>query len=86
MEIEEYLSQLEINLLKTGNWQKIVLTRAWASTVTNKPGVYAIKENNRIIYVGESGNLRGRMTELLNSRQHIIRRTIGKKLFSEMEY
>jgi hypothetical protein len=85
MEIEKYLNILEYNLLEDTNWQDIVLTRVWASTIPNTPGVYAIKENNKIVYVGESGNLRGRMKDLLDSRHHTVRRTIGKKLFSEID-
>lgn len=35
--------------------------------------------------MGETGNLKGRMNDLLDSRHHTVRRTIGQKLFSTME-
>ena len=72
-------------LLREDNWSEIVLTRQWASKIPSKPGVYAVKENNELIYVGETGNLRGRMKDLLDSRHHVIRRTIGYNLFSTHE-
>jgi hypothetical protein len=85
MEIERYLENLELQLVDSGNWQTIFLTRQWTSSVPNKPGVYVIKERGIIVYVGESGNLRGRMKDLLDSRHHTVRRTIGRKLFSDIE-
>ena len=82
MDIEKYLLDLNNTLLKEGNWQKIVLTRQWTSSIPSKAGVYALKEENELVYVGETGNLRGRMTDLLDSRHHTVRRSIGKKLFA----
>ena len=77
----EYLSNLEHQLLQKDNWKEISLTRKWTSTIPSKPGVYALKEGDELIYIGETGNLKGRMTDLLDSRHHTVRRTIGKKLF-----
>lgn len=85
MDIEQYLLNLESTLIKDDNWQKIVLTRQWTATIPSKAGVYALKENNELVYVGETGNLRGRMNDLLDSRHHTVRRSIGKKLFALMK-
>jgi len=85
MNVEKYLSDLKNNLLKVNNWKSISLNRQWTSNVPSKAGVYVIKEGEEIVYVGETGNLRGRMNDLLDSRHHTIRRTIGKNLFSEQE-
>ena len=65
MDIETYLLDLESALLDEANWQEIELTRLWTATILQKAGVYALKENNELVYVGETGNLRGRMTDLL---------------------
>ena len=62
--------------------KKISLNRQWTSTVPSKAGVYALKEGKEIVYVGETGNLKGRMNDLLDSRHHTVRRTIGKRMFS----
>ena len=83
--IEKYLSSLKATLLHLDNWQPMQLARAWAKTVPSAPGVYVLKEQSEIIYVGETGNLRQRMIDLMDTRHHTARRTIGHKLFSELK-
>jgi hypothetical protein len=85
MDILEYLEEKREKLLHADNWQKISLTRIWTASIPQEAGVYAIKENERIVYVGETGNLQGRMNDLLDSRHHTLRRTIGHNLFSNTE-
>ena len=85
MDIDKYLLELKSTLFENDNWKDIVLTRAWTTTIPSKAGVYALKEANEIVYVGETGNLRGRMTDLLDSRHHTVRRSIGKKFFAHHE-
>jgi hypothetical protein len=81
-QVEKYLSSLSTSLLHASNFREIVMTRDWANGAPNEAGVYVLKEGENIIYVGETGNLRGRMRDLLDSRNHIVRRTIGSALFS----
>ena len=85
MNEEEYLLTLKNELLKSENWNAITLNRQWTKNAPDSAGVYALKEGDKIVYVGETGNLRGRMNDLLDSRHHTIRRTIGKKLFSKQD-
>lgn len=82
MNEEQYLLNLKKRLFDEENWRSIVLSREWANKAPDSAGVYALKEGANIVYVGETGNLRGRMKDLLDSRHHTIRRTIGNKLFS----
>lgn len=82
MIVLNYLTDLKDKLLNEENWKEIELTRKWTSTIPSKAGVYALKHGEEIVYVGETGNLKGRMNDLLDSRHHTIRRTIGKILFS----
>ena len=82
MDETAYLCSLKEERLNLNNWQSISLTRAWTHTVPSRAGVYVLRENDAIIYVGKSGNLRKRMQDLLDSRHHTVRRTIGQKLFS----
>lgn len=85
MDIDKYLLELKSTLFENDNWKDILLTRAWTTTIPSVAGVYALKEANEIVYVGETGNLRGRMTDLLDSRHHTVRRSIGHKLFANLE-
>jgi len=80
-----YLQALRKKLLHPDNWHSIQLTRTWTKKVPPVAGVYILKENGAIIYVGESGNLRKRMEDLLDSRHHTVRRTLGEKLFASEE-
>jgi hypothetical protein len=81
-QISEYLFNLRQQLLEPAKFRSIALTREWANGAPNEAGVYVLKEKENIIYVGETGNLRGRMRDLLDSRNHIVRRTIGATLYS----
>jgi hypothetical protein len=81
--IENYLNQQKNELMKPDNWRPIILTRLWAVQAPNEAGVYVLKEGDNLIYVGETGNLRGRMDDLLDSRNHCIRRTLGERLYSD---
>ena len=81
-EIEEYLLKIEHQLLIAGKSNSIRLNREWAKTVTKEAGVYVLKEKGEICYIGESGSLQGRMIDLLNTKNHTVRRNIGKFNFS----
>jgi len=83
--MDQYLEALREALLHEDNWKRVVLTRAWAKLAPDKAGVYVLKRGEQLIYVGETGNLRGRMLDLLESRQHSVRRTLGSRLYSDQE-
>ena len=82
MDFNKYLITLKNKLLHPANWQKVIMTRLWSSQIPSVAGVYIFKEKEEIVYVGETGNLQGRMTDFLDSRHHTIRRTIGQTFFS----
>jgi hypothetical protein len=85
LSLEHYLQSLADDLLNNCLQQKIQLTRAWASNFPSAPGVYLFKYKGKIIYVGETGNLRGRMKDMLNTQNHVLRRNIGNKLYTTVE-
>lgn len=85
IEIDQYLEALREQLLDDNNWKQIVLTRKWARLAPDKAGVYALKRGEQLLYVGETGNLHGRMLDLLDSRQHSVRRTLGARLYGDQE-
>ena len=87
MEIELYLDQLKDKLLHKSNWKQLTLTREWTAGIPNLAGVYALKQtdSDNLVYVGETGSLRGRMKDLLDSGHHTVRRTIGERFYFEIE-
>jgi len=82
---KKYLKALEQNLLRPDNFSIVEMSKAWAKKIPSKAGVYVFKDKDQIVYVGETGNLRGRMKDLLDSRHHTIRRTIGVKFYSTID-
>lgn len=82
-EIEEYLLKLENKLIIESDRKKIELTRDWANSFPNQSAVYIIREDEKICYVGETGSIRGRMNDILNTKNHTLRRNLGSSHFSE---
>lgn len=82
--IEDYLSKLENELLN-GKWQLVENSLSWAEKFQSVAGVYAVKEEGIICYVGETGNIKKRMRDLLDTRNHSLRRTIGCARFAEQK-
>jgi len=84
-QIQSYLQEMENQILNLGNRKKVELSRVWANTILSKPGTYAAFENGKVVYVGETGNMRERMKDLLDSRHHTLRRNIGRYNFSKLD-
>ena len=51
----------------------------------NVAGVYSIFDNNKLIYIGESGNLKKRLKDLRRTKNHSFRRKLGELLFSHLK-
>lgn len=79
--IEYYSSEL----LDKSQRHPISLNRTWASRFPDAAGVYAIFFNGKVVYVGETGKIRARLSDLIDTRNHTLRRSLGKGLFSEKE-
>ena len=60
---------------------KIILNREWLKQFEKKASVYCLFNNDKIVYVGETKNLRKRMNNLFYTTQHILRRKIGEREF-----
>jgi hypothetical protein len=41
-------------------------------------------EDGKLVYVGESGSLSGRVMDMLDSRNHTVRRALGELRFKDM--
>ncbi|WP_339658170.1 GIY-YIG nuclease family protein [Flavobacterium frigidarium] len=77
-DLYERLKQAEIDLFsseklkfkKDKNWREI--------SIPDKPGVYALYEDNhKLLYIGETGNLRARMNEINRTVNHSFRKELG---------
>lgn len=80
-QIKNHLAYLKDALLKK-NKTPIDLTSNWVKKFPNEPGCYIAYENDTIIYAGETANLSKRMRNMLDSRNHVLRRNIGESNFS----
>lgn len=80
-QIQSHLAEMEDYLMNFDNQRPVKLSRAWANTLPADAGVYAAFEGTKLVYVGESGNIRERMKDLLDTRHHALRRNIGKLNF-----
>lgn len=82
-QIQTYLADIEAKLIN-GNRLNVELSNDWISKFPEEPGIYIAWENgsNDPVYVGKTGNIMGRMRDLLDSRHHNLRRKIGSHNFS----
>ncbi|MBK8702688.1 MAG: hypothetical protein IPN33_03115 [Saprospiraceae bacterium] len=55
--IENYLAKLE-NELINGEWKLVETVPNWAEKFVSDAGVYAVREEGQICYVGETGNIK----------------------------
>lgn len=78
VELIELLTLAQENLLNTDKI-KFEKSAEWREkNIPNYPGVYALFEkNNRLVYVGESGNLRKRLDEINRTVNHSFRKQTG---------
>jgi hypothetical protein len=82
-QIKKQLEGLEIELLKKSNKYPILLTREWVKEFPTNAGVYIVydKKDGSICYVGETYSIRSRMSNLMHTSNHVIRRSIGNDIF-----
>lgn len=78
---DSFLHEIE-QMLFAEEKKDILLTKEWLEQFDIKPGVYALFEEDSICYIGETGCLKKRMRDMFDSRNHVIRRKLGLRLFS----
>ena len=57
----------------------------WINDVPKDAGIYAFFNSSDLVYVGESGSLKGRMRDVRHTVNHTLRRTIGHQLLNHVE-
>ena len=83
--IEKYFKQVKSHLLNKRNRIPLQLSRQWCKSFPKDAGVYCFFIDDNLGYVGETGSLRKRLADLLDSRNHTLRRTVGEKYFSKVK-
>lgn len=56
------------------------MAKDWPSKFPASPGVYIMRTEKEYLYIGETADIRARMKDLQDTRNHSLRRSIGKKL------
>ena len=75
--IEKELKRLEKILFSKSNRSLAYSTDDWFDLIKPDPGVYGWFENGKLIYIGETGNLRKRIKDAFRTRNHSFRRHLG---------
>jgi len=78
-EILKIVEQTE-NELKTNTRIKFSFDKKWSDNFPKEAGVYGIFYKDKLVYVGESANLKERMKEVKRTFNHSFRRKLGKHL------
>ncbi|MDN3676286.1 hypothetical protein QWY90_03060 [Flavobacterium paronense] len=77
--IESYFTEIKNYLINKENQIKFSLVRNQCSEI--EAGVYCFFIDNKIRYIGESGCIKKRINDLLNTKNHSFRRSFGELYF-----
>lgn len=79
--LDKIFKQAERKLLETKK-EKFSKELKWRKEkIPNEAGIYAVFENTELIYIGESSNLRERMSDINRTYNHSLRKKLGKIKF-----
>ncbi len=81
--VADLLRAAEAHLFTAANRRPIDLTLGWKNSFTEEAGVYVIFDKAKPVYIGEGKNLRKRLNNLRQTRQHVLNWHLGRDLFSE---
>ncbi|MCU7839484.1 MAG: hypothetical protein KZQ94_08895 [Candidatus Thiodiazotropha sp. (ex Troendleina suluensis)] len=85
MDINSILNEYEEIIFEKSNMKSFDVTTKWAKQITKDAGIYAFFDQDKVVYVGESGSLKARMGDVRRTVNHTLRRNIGAKLYSDIE-
>ncbi|MBL1278775.1 MAG: GIY-YIG nuclease family protein [Fluviicola sp.] len=75
--IEEIVNAVESDLLHK-NKIEFSIVNHWHKQFPTQPGVYAVFEKSKLIYIGETADIQSRMKDLRRTYNHTLRNKIGK--------
>lgn len=64
---------------------KFLFDRNWSSNFPSKAGIYAIFDKEKLVYVGETANLKERMKEVKRTYNHSFRKKLGRYIQKNAE-
>lgn len=83
-QIEEYLTDLENQLLNNSSEIKIELTSIWANSFSNQASVFLFREDGVICYVAETSSIKEEINGIFFIKNHAFRRSFGEKYCAEI--
>jgi len=84
-DIQKIIKAYEKQVLVKRNKKNIYLTNEWVKQAPIEAGIYVVFKNKKIVYVGETGSIQGRMNDLRRTVNHTLRRSIGAKKFAKVK-
>lgn len=78
-QIVDFVEKFEMELFNSEHI-KFTFDKKWSSKFPGKAGIYAIYDMDKLVYFGESANLKERMKEVKRTYNHSFRRKLGKFL------
>ena len=80
-EVEAFVDEFEKALLTV---PRIAFTfdRKWSSNFPNQAGIYAIFDQDKLVYIGETADLKERMKDVKRTVNHTFRKKLGLKLYN----
>lgn len=78
-EIVDFVDEFETELFNSKHI-KFNFDKKWSSNFLSKAGIYAIYDIDKLVYVGETANLKERMKEVKRTYNYSFRRKLGKFL------
>lgn len=80
--LEGIITEVEGELLSAKRYK--LYSENWTKDLPPLGGVYIIRNDEQVVYVGETANIKDRMhKDMKNTQNHTIRRNIGKYHFSD---
>ena len=78
MNVNLIIRKIEKQIFMKSNRIKYAPSIEWLKVIPTEAGIYGFFKNDKIVYIGETGSLKGRIKDSTRTVNHTLRRTIGK--------
>ncbi len=82
LNIKSFVDSFEKELMQAEKI-KFSFDRNWSSNFPNKAGIYAIFDKDKLVYIGETANIKERMKEVKRTYNHSFRKKLGRFLIED---